>query len=147
MSHMDRRDFISTLFKFSDSSASRVQSGAGRKASPTATGLDPYVPSTAQPWDEIRAGHLLRRTTFGPRWTDVSHLLSMTPSDAVDAVVNGTSALPAAPTCANDGTESLDGLDITSQAAIRAQWIADDAVLRKWYAAVFCVDDAATTEK
>ena len=57
-------------------------------------GLDAYVPSPAQPWDEARVRHLLRRTTYGVHGPDVDALLALGPSDAVDLIVDGALARP-----------------------------------------------------
>ena len=54
----------------------------------TTSGLEPYVPSPAQPWDARRAAHLLRRATFLPTWADIKTALTQQPGDAVDALLD-----------------------------------------------------------
>lgn len=46
--------------------------------------LDPYIPSPTRPWDKRLATHLLNRTMFGAKVSDVNFILSMSPSEAVD---------------------------------------------------------------
>jgi hypothetical protein len=113
---------------------------------PLSSGLEPYIPGTTAPWDAVRAGHLLRRTTFLPRWSDVSALLGLTPSAAVDLLLN-TAATPAAPGMADSVTESLDGLDITYQNIIRGQWGSDMASFRNWYVDVIRTQGVSLQEK
>ncbi|HVZ40516.1 MAG TPA: DUF1800 domain-containing protein [Candidatus Kapabacteria bacterium] len=99
---------------------------------PQSSGLEPYVPSAAMPWDAERVGHLLRRATFMPTWTEINMMMAVTPSQAVDQLLNAPSQ-PQAPGIANNVTESLDGLDITLQNQVKAQWGADMANFRSWY--------------
>ena len=81
---MDRRAFLSSLLPPPD-----LNAGSNRQSQRIlATGLEPYVPSVAAPWDEVRAGHLLRRTTFLPTWQDLDTVAKMTPGDAVDMLLN-----------------------------------------------------------
>jgi len=98
---------------------------------PLATGLAPYVPDVTQPWDHYRAAHLLRRTTFMPRWSEIDQIANLSPSEAVDLLLN-TPSQPAPPTIVDSETESLDGLDTVSQNMVRNKWEADAGVLRKW---------------
>ena len=99
------------------------------------TGLEPYVPSDTEPWDAVRAGHLLRRTTFLPTWSDISTLLGLTPGEAVDLLMSAEST-PDPPDMADNVTESLEGLDVTFQNIVRGQWRRDHGSLQRWYAEV-----------
>jgi uncharacterized protein (DUF1800 family) len=40
-------------------------------------GLEPYIPSSDQPWDYARAAHLLRRTMIGPTDKEIRQALSL----------------------------------------------------------------------
>ena len=137
---MDRRAFLT----------GRIHSRPPLKGSHTvarpATGLEPYVPDSAQPWDAIRAGHLLRRLTFLPRWSDIETLLQMTPSEAVDTLLD-TPNDPTPPAMADHVTESLSGLDITYQNIIRAQWRSDHRSLQQWYVDVMRAAGLTAAEK
>lgn len=55
---------------------------AAPKLARATAGLERYVPTEQQPWDDRRAAHLLRRTIFGP-----------TPSEIDDAVRSGPEAV------------------------------------------------------
>jgi len=54
----------------------------------TSAGLAPFVPSSDNPWDERRALHLLRRTTYCPTPVKARALLDKTPSEIVDDLVD-----------------------------------------------------------
>lgn len=107
-----------------------------------AAGLEPYTPDAAQPWDAVRAGHLLRRTTFLPRWEDIGTILAMSPSDAVDLLLD-TPYQPSPPSMADRITESLAGLNVELQNAVRYSWQTDHRTLQGWYADV--MTDAGLT--
>ena len=125
---MDRRDFLAY---FHARPPRKETSTAARPM----TGLEPYTPSDTEPWDAVRAGHLLRRTTFLPRWGDISTLLALTPGEAVDLLMS-TDSTPDPPDMADNVTESLEGLDITFQNIVRGQWRRDHGALQRWYAEV-----------
>ena len=56
---------------------------AAPKLARTDAGLQPYVPSPDQPWDTLRAGHLLRRTLIGPQPSEIAQALRSTPHQVV----------------------------------------------------------------
>ncbi len=49
----------------------------------------PYRPGAQNPWDAIRAGHLLRRAGCGPSWRDIRRALSDGPGKTVDRLLRG----------------------------------------------------------
>ena len=51
------------------------------------TGLEPYIPSAEQPWDEHRAAHLLRRTLIGPTPKEIAEAVQSTPEAVVDRLL------------------------------------------------------------
>lgn len=126
---MDRRSFLTTW------AHNRLARPETVSAVRPMSGLEPFVPSTAQPWDAIRVGHLLRRITFLPRWSDLDALMKMTPSDAVDKLLDTPNA-PPPPSMADHSTESLEGLTPDLENQIRGQWIGDAGALRNWYIGV-----------
>ncbi len=79
----------------------------------------------------IRAGHLLRRATFLPRWSDVSTLLPLSPAAAVDLLLD-TTFTPAPPTVADNVTESLEGLNQQLQEEVKGVWRNNARTLRDW---------------
>ena len=46
--------------------------------------LNPYIPATSRPWNKKLVSHLLNRTMFGAKTSDISYVLTLTPSEAVD---------------------------------------------------------------
>lgn len=46
--------------------------------------LNPYVPSNSRPWNKKLASHLLSRTMFGAKVSDVNYILTLTPDEAVE---------------------------------------------------------------
>lgn len=139
---MDRRDFLTGRIH----TRPPVTKGADA-ARPAAAGLEPYVPSAAAPWDAVRAGHLLRRATFLPRWSDIAALTAMSPSEAVDLLMQEPAAPPEPPSIADHVTESLEGLDVTYQNIVRSQWANDHGALQRWYAEVMRTAGLSITEK
>ena len=137
---MDRRAFLSGRIH------SRPPLKANHAVARPAAGLEPYVPSPEQPWDAVRVGHLLRRLTFLPRWSDISTLLGMSPSDAVNLLLD-TPNDPTPPAMADHITESLGGLDITYQNIVRGQWRSDHRSLQTWYADVMRDAGLTSAEK
>ena len=55
--------------------------------------LTPY----SGPWTEAEVIHLLRRTTFGVKYADVQTLSSMSMTQAVDQLLNISTAVPTPP--------------------------------------------------
>ena len=58
------------------------------------TGLEPYVPSAAAPWDRARAQHLLRRISFGGRPAEIERALADGPAATVDRLLSDASTRP-----------------------------------------------------
>jgi len=58
--------------------------------------LDPFIPSNSRPWNKKLATHLLNRTMFGAKISDTNPILSLTPSEAVDVLLQSY-AMPAPP--------------------------------------------------
>jgi uncharacterized protein (DUF1800 family) len=62
----------------------------------------------------------------------VATVLALTPSLAVDLLLD-TPSQPADAAIADNGTESLDGLDVTLRGQLKAQWTADANSLAAWH--------------
>jgi uncharacterized protein (DUF1800 family) len=129
---MNRRSFL-TGWAARVAPTASPSSAVSRRV--VASTLAPYVPSAQAPWDEIRAGHLLRRTTFLPRWADIAAIQAMTPSEAVDLLLS-TPYEPTEPSVANSITESLAGLDQSLRSQVQGRWRTDAGLLRTWQAGV-----------
>lgn len=132
---MNRRHFLRRWLD-------RPTSGAPCEVLLPSAGLEPYVPDATHPWDAVRVGHLLRRTTFMPRWSDIATLMALTPSAAVDLLLD-TPSQPSRPSMADSATESPEGLDVVLLGQLKAQWEGDAAALRKWW--VETMRDAGVT--
>lgn len=63
----------------------------------SSAGLEPYSPSSDNPWDLTRAAHLLRRTQLGPDLYEAGSLIQQDPLDAVDAIVDEAVGTPMPP--------------------------------------------------
>ncbi|PAP77671.1 DUF1800 domain-containing protein [Rubrivirga marina] len=70
---------------------------ASRSPLPAAADLSPYAPSDAAPWDARRARHLLRRTGVAAMPVSVEWALSGSPTETVDAILDGALALGPTP--------------------------------------------------
>ena len=57
------------------------------------TGLEPFEPSTDQPWDERRVQHLYQRIGFGASLAQVREGLQLSPSDLVDQLIDNLLSL------------------------------------------------------
>ncbi len=96
---MQRRDFFKQLSSTALSSAPR---GAGRaKGETPTTGISEYKGV----WGNAQVLHLLRRTLFGVKQSELDKFKGMTMSDAVNTLLNIPSTAPAPPINAyNNGT-------------------------------------------
>ena len=84
---MDRRDFLT---------AGKIKKAAPVTfVSPTRTlsGINPYT----GPWTTNEVIHLLKRTMFGAKKTDVDYFVTRTMNQTVDELLNPTAPLPAPP--------------------------------------------------
>ena len=105
---MKRRAFLSKPFSQSpvenffafleeESNAPRTDAGSPNSGPRrTLAGLEPYVPTPQQPWDFVRASHLLRRTIFLPTYDQVQFALTKTPGEVIDLLLQDQ-PLPASP--------------------------------------------------
>ena len=94
---MDRKDFLT--LKASPATATHVKKVERR----TSTGLSEY----AGPWTKKQALHLLRRTLFGVKVSDMNSFAAMSMTNAVDAILN-TSTTPPQPPLNNYGATTPD---------------------------------------
>ena len=46
--------------------------------------LNPYFPTTTRPWNKKLVSHLLNRTMFGAKTSEISYVQTLTPAEAVD---------------------------------------------------------------
>jgi uncharacterized protein (DUF1800 family) len=139
---MDRRSFLTGWAQPAQVNNSFI----GSHERTLSTGLEAWVPSTAAPWDAVRAGHLLRRTMMMPKWVEIDQIVKLTPSAAVDLLLD-TPSSPAAPSIADHVTYSTFGLDTVLREQLKGTWAADDGVLKNWYANVLIDSPLSIVEK
>ncbi len=110
----------------------------------TLSGLEPYVPSASQPWNTLRASHLLRRATFLPTWAETKTAVSMTPGDLVDLL------LDIVPEPASPGQWvseiSAKPTTVDEESAYRSQNASNMNVLRAWWAGLMTSTGMNITE-
>ena len=84
---MDRRDFLKMM-----GVRNSAVPGKGKHARSFFSGLEPYSGS----WTLNEVSHLLKRTMFGAKKTDIDHFLSLSPDAAIDVLLD-TIAVPLPP--------------------------------------------------
>ena len=96
--------------------------------------LEPFVPSSGDPWDSQKAAHLLRRAGFGPLPREIAAATAVGPDRAVDALFVFPPALPIPPVALGDAQAAemrLDAeLELLRSTRQRAQ---DHPELREFY--------------
>ena len=93
---MDRRKFLSAYKKTTTKEVEFSPYDVAR----TTSGLNPYTGV----WTQNEVVHLLKRTMFGSKKTDIDYFKTRTMSQAVDELLNPTSPLPAPPVKEYDAT-------------------------------------------
>ena len=117
------------------------------------TGLTPYSGS----WTAAEAAHLLKRTMFGSRKTDIDYFKAMSVSQAVDILLT-TAPLPASSPVKNYTNEDIAGGDPELSIAAGATWVntpsADQEANKKrlqswknWWTGLMISQDRSITEK
>jgi len=71
--------------------------------------LQPFTPTSADPWDRVKAAHLLNRAAWGGSPTEIDHVLEAGPHEAVDGLLD----FPDAPTdvISKDGGPDLSQIE------------------------------------
>jgi len=110
---MDRREFF-TLKRNAKASSPKPYAGLRQIYS----GLTPYSGT----WTRKEVAHLLKRTMFGAKKADVDHFLAMSPSAAVDELLNVPTGLPAPPLKNYDNMD-IDATDPDTGVAAGTTWV------------------------
>ncbi|WP_158085197.1 DUF1800 domain-containing protein [Niastella vici] len=110
---MDRREFF-TLKRRAKATSPKPYAGLRQIYS----GLTPYSGT----WTAKEVAHLLKRTMFGAKKADIDHFLGMTPSAAVDELLNVSTSLPSPPLKNYDNTD-IDAADPDISVAKGATWV------------------------
>lgn len=83
------------------------------------TGLQPYIPSSQSPWNELRVKHVYRRLGYDSNQFMISNALSISPSQLIDQLINESLNAPSwpAPSWADFTDDDYDnlGLDFDEQ--------------------------------
>ncbi|MBK8088426.1 MAG: DUF1800 domain-containing protein [Chitinophagaceae bacterium] len=144
---MDRREFLTAGKKSSPALAIKKSITAR-----TASGMNPY----SGPWTKNEVVHLLKRTMFGAKAADVTYFAAKTMGEAVDELLNPTSALPDPPVKEYDGVTGATTPD--NDVAAGATWISSvnndgtiqsrrRASLKKWWTGAMINQDRSIREK
>ena len=59
--------------------------------------LEPYAPSSQNPWNTSKINHVYRRLGFGAIQSDIDAALSLTPDEFIDNLVDTAASLPVTP--------------------------------------------------
>jgi len=84
---MDRRKFLGSIRQ------KPIEEATVKSTRDITSGLNPY----AGPWTKNEVTHLLKRTMFGAKKSDVDYFLTRSMSQAVDELMNPTAPIPAPP--------------------------------------------------
>lgn len=145
---MDRREFF-MLNRRATPSSPKPFAGLRQIYS----GLTPY----AGTWTINEVTHLLKRTMFGAKKEDINYFLAMSPSAAVDALLNVSTTLPAPPLKNYDNT-GIDAADGDTSVATGTTWVntvSNDgtangnriASLKDWWIGLMINQDRTILEK
>ena len=119
----------------------------------TTAGLEPYIPSTDQPWDYSRAAHLLRRTMIGPKDIEIREVISLGLDKTLERLFQPAtiSTKEIEPWCfaepqiravpAGSGIPGLSDPEFPSQNILRRE------ILTRWYAKTIAVSGMNLQER
>lgn len=145
---MDRRTFIKTpILAQKESIAS-----AANQINRTQSGLAPYAGS----WTENEVIHLLKRTMFGAKKTDIDYFKTKTCAQCVDELLNPTASLPSPPVKEYSHASALTQPD--TGIAAGTTWVNDPnsdgtinslrrASFKKWWVGTMINQDRSIREK
>lgn len=145
---MDRRAFLTGNKKEQPVSIAKQHTVEGR----TSTGLAIYTGA----WTKAEITHLLKRTMFGSRISDINYFAAKTMGEAVDELLTPVAALPAPPLKDYDGVTGVATPD--NDVANGATWINSvnndgtiqgrrRASFKKWWMGCMLQQDRSIREK
>lgn len=148
---MDRRAFLTAKRKVHSHSQSHSSSPAERIT--TSTGLAPYTGN----WGIYEVVHLLSRTMFGAKKTDIDYFKAMTLSAAVDELLNSTPPMPSPPV-KEYATTTNTGTVPDTNVAVGDTWVNDPNTdgtvngqrrtsFKRWWTGVMINQDRSLREK
>jgi len=110
---MDRRDFITA------NRSKKIKPVTFASPTRTLSGINPYT----GPWTSNEVIHLLKRTMFGAKKSDVDFFSAMTMSQAVDYLLNVSAAQSQPSPPVKDYNNSTDPLDPDNAVAAGQTWV------------------------
>jgi uncharacterized protein (DUF1800 family) len=142
---MDRREFLTA--------ARGAKTAPAMKPPRTLSGIDTYT----GPWTEQEVTHLLKRTMFGAKRSDVDFFKGLSLSQAVNVLLNPTAPDPAPP-LKEYTTSTTPGVNADGNIAQGTTWINDinndgtvqgqrRASYKKWWTGVMINQDRSIREK
>ncbi len=145
---MDRRAFLTAKKKTQPVAVVKSNPVAGR----TTTDLSIYTGA----WTKTEVTHLLKRTMFGSRLSDISYFAGKTMSEAVDELLNPVDPLPAPPVKEYDGVTGATTPD--NDVANGSTWVNNvnndgtiqsrrRASFKKWWIGCMLQQDRSIREK
>ncbi len=149
---MDRRAFLTAGKKTRKQVAGTPTAKIVHSPARTLSGINPYTGT----WGMNEVVHLLKRTMFGAKKTDVDYFMTRSMSQAVDELLNPVAADPTPPlkeyansaTAANPDTNITQGStwvnDINNDGTVQSQRISS---YRKWWTGVMVNQDRSIREK
>jgi len=114
---MDRRDFLTPNRKKKNKGLTRTQSVATSRIS---SGINPYTGS----WSDNEIIHLLKRTMFGAKQSDIAYFRTRSVSQAVDELLNPTAPQPSPPVKEYQ-TSTTPGVNADGNIVQGTTWIND----------------------
>ena len=151
---MDRRDFLTAGKAKKPAPVNPIVPMAiGTSPTRTLSGINPYT----GPWTTNEVIHLLKRTMFGAKKTDVDYFASRTMNQTVDELLNPTAPNPAPPV-KEYVTSTILGVNADTNIAQGTTWINDinsdgtvqsqrRASYKKWWTGVMLNQDRSIREK
>ncbi len=152
MNYMDRRAFLTAHKKTSKRVSNRPTSILSVSPTRTLSGINPYMGS----WGMNEVVHLLKRTMFGAKKTDVDYFMTRSMDQAVDELLNPVATDPTPPlkeyltstSATTPDTNIIQGStwvnDINNDGTVQSQRIGS---YRKWWTGVMINQDRSIREK
>jgi len=148
---MDRRDFL-TAGKTKKSTPVIPVTAGFTSTARTLSGINPYT----GPWGTNEVIHLLKRTMFGAKKTDVDYFVTLTMNQSVNELLNPTEASPEPPV--KEYTPSTQPGTPDTKIAKGTTWVNDinndgtvqsqrRASYKKWWTGVLLNQDRSIREK
>lgn len=145
---MDRRDFLTASRRKPSKKPSNASTIAISDSYRTTSGINPYN----GPWTRNEVAHLLKRTMFSARKTDIDYFLSRNMDQAVNELVNPSAPMPSPPL--NDYSPNTPDPNVPAGQTWINNPVSDNtlnrvrrASFKKWWVGVLLNQDRSIREK